>query len=600
MHVLAVFVSIDCGATGSYTDENSIIWTGDDLYNIQNGESQVVQSPNSVPHVMSSLKVFSSRKKNCYSVAADKGGQVLVRASFFYGNYDKKSTPPSFDLHFDGNFWTTVETSSDRIVSYEAIYVVKGDAVSVCVAQTKPNQLPFMSALEVRSLASTMYSHVDANYALFLRRRVAFGSNQTVRYSADPYDRIWAPSVPAAGLVSVASDLPRIDINVEDNPPQAVLQNAITTTSASTSIRLGTNLPPIKVPIYMTFYFAEVAQLDSTRNRSFTFNIDDQPISKPIIPSYGSVAEKYLTNVTASSNTTFSLVATADSTLPPLINALEVYTVSDALADGTNPKDLEGLASLQNVFDVLQGWSGDPCLPSPFTWDWVKCSTAATPRVTALYLSSFGLTGSLPQFSSMDALQIIDLHNNSLSGEIPDFFGTLPNLKQLNLANNDFSGTIPASISNNNNLKLVITGNPNLCISGQSCQTTGTSTGTSSGITETTAGGRRKKKGNKLPVILGPTIPAFVLFWAIVGVVAILKQKRKTATVAAAGAFWSGGGLGQNGGGNRPSGTPNMQMIGKIGQAVMNEQKVEIKEEISNNEDDQQFDGYPQNPTNAA
>lgn len=183
IHFFAVFVSIDCGASSSYTDGDFITWIGDDDL-IQNGESKVVQSGNGVSdHVMSTLRVFSTRKKNCYTILADKGGRVLVRASFNYGNYDEKSSPPSFDLHFDGNLWATVETSNEDLVYYEAIYVVKGDSISVCVAQTNPNQLPFISALEVRSLGSHMYSHVDAAaYALFLISRTAYGAKDITRY----------------------------------------------------------------------------------------------------------------------------------------------------------------------------------------------------------------------------------------------------------------------------------------------------------------------------------------------------------------------------------------------------------------------------------
>lgn len=178
---LAVFESIDCGSSGTYTDENSIIWTGDDTL-IQNGQTAAVESSNKVTTVMSTLRVFTSRKKNCYSIDADKGGQVLVRASFYYGNYDRKSAPPTFDLHFDGNFWATVETELDQVVYYEVAYVVKGDNISVCLAQTKPGQFPFISALEVRSLGSHMYSGVGSDYALYLESRVAYGANSTTRY----------------------------------------------------------------------------------------------------------------------------------------------------------------------------------------------------------------------------------------------------------------------------------------------------------------------------------------------------------------------------------------------------------------------------------
>ncbi|XVF68671.1 hypothetical protein PTKIN_Ptkin11bG0020100 [Pterospermum kingtungense] len=425
-------VSIDCGGSEVYADEYSNGWVGDDLY-IQHGESFVVQSTKSVDRAMTTLRVFTQRKKSCYSDSNDvfKGSKVLVRVSFFYGNYDGKSSPPSFDLQFDGNHWTTVETSSDEVVSYEAIYVPKLDTISVCVSQTSPNMFPFISAIEVRNLDSKMYGHLDSNRALMLTRRVAYGTKEIIRSTDDIYDRIWVPAINKGDFTVLTSDESIIEVSLDDGPPQAVFQNAFATNSTSMSITLGTNLPTTEVPMYMNMYFSEVSVLDSTQKRSFELYIDGKPNSNPIIPVYGAAKEMYLANYTASSNTTFSLVASSDSTLPPLINALEVFTISDVLTDGTNSNDVEGLVSLQKEFTVLGDWGGDPCLPSPYSWDWINCTSASTPRVTALYLGSFGLSGFLPDFSSMTALEIIDLHNNSLIGSIPDFLGTLPNLKQL-------------------------------------------------------------------------------------------------------------------------------------------------------------------------
>lgn len=142
----------------------------------------MVQTASSVSPVMDSLRAFTTRSKNCYSVKATRGERVLIRASFHYGNYDNKSSPPTFDLHFDGNLWASVETSSDGLVYYELIYVVKGDNVSVCVAQTEPDRFPFLSALELRSLLPTMYDKLDRNYPLYLIGRVAFGANADIRF----------------------------------------------------------------------------------------------------------------------------------------------------------------------------------------------------------------------------------------------------------------------------------------------------------------------------------------------------------------------------------------------------------------------------------
>ncbi|KAK3010790.1 hypothetical protein RJ639_012604, partial [Escallonia herrerae] len=424
--------NIDCGSdSDGFTDENSKIWTGDNLFN-QNGVTQVVQSSKSVSHVMDTLRVFTTRNKNCYSIKADKGEKVLVRASFFYGNYDNQSSPPTFDLQFDGNYWATVETSSDKLVSNEVIYVVKGETTSVCVAQTKPNQFPFMSALEIRSLDSLMYSNVDSNFALKLDTRAACGANETIRYSNDIYDRIWSPAVVIGVGINVTSDASFISYNVADNPPEAVMQNAIIPSSPTSGITLLIpGVSSAEVPIYLNMYFSEVTKLNSAQKRSFRLHKDNQPFSEPIIPPYGNALEVSFSNITVSSSTTLALQATSDSTLRPLINAFEIFHISDVLTEGTNSKDVEGLTSLQTQFGVLHEWSSDPCLPASFSWDWLNCSTNGTPRVTALDLSSFGLSGLLPDFSSMDAIETIDLHNNSLDGAIPDFLGTFPNLKKL-------------------------------------------------------------------------------------------------------------------------------------------------------------------------
>lgn len=181
-------VNIDCGTSGTYVTENFVVWTGDDIY-IVNGESHTVQNTNLVLPEINTLRAFTTRKKNCYTIQVGKGERVLVRATFFYGDYDKQSSPPTFDLHFDGNYWATVETSSTDYVYYETTYVLKGDYVSVCVALTRPGQFPFISALEVHSLPPPMYEYdnVDQNYPLHLMARNAFGSTTRFVIHLDIY-----------------------------------------------------------------------------------------------------------------------------------------------------------------------------------------------------------------------------------------------------------------------------------------------------------------------------------------------------------------------------------------------------------------------------
>ncbi|XP_043710863.1 probable LRR receptor-like serine/threonine-protein kinase At1g05700 [Telopea speciosissima] len=597
----SVYVSIDCGSSSSsaYKDDIGITWTGDGTY-INTGENKVVQTTtNSISKVMSTLRVFSTRKKNCYSIPITKGTKVLVRASFYYGNYDKKSSPPSFDVLLDGNLWSSVDTSiSSDVLFIEAILVERSDSISVCLAQTQPNQFPFISALEVRSLESTMYPYFDSNYALLLRRRNSFGANQTVRSPDDIYDRIWVPEITGNGLIPVTSSASTINTtDTPDNPPIIVLQNAITTADTSIYIELDTNLPNQEVPVYMNLYFSDVDQ--QTQLRSFNIDVDSIPsTTDPVTPQYAALTEASLNGFNASSSNIFTLVPTIDSLLPPLINAMEVFVVAGPLTNGTNTADVEQLKLLQIQFSVLAGWSGDPCLPSPYTWDWVNCSSDDTPRITALYLNGYGLSGTLPDFSSMDALQTIDLHNNSFTGDIPSSLANLPNLVDLNLANNELSGSVPTSLSQNKKLKLNVSGNKILCATDTKsyCQSSSSSSsGTPSDNSTNTTSSSSKSSSSKLPIILGVTIPAFIIFIAIVAFLAITSHKRKIAAFAKTNA-------GQTNGSNKPSvPPPQREVMPPESKDVENElphhdMEAELSDLMDQHTFQHQYDGRSPNP----
>ncbi|KAL6577238.1 hypothetical protein OROMI_011514 [Orobanche minor] len=105
----------------------------------------------------------------------------------------------------------------------------------------------------------------------------------------------------------------------------------------------------------------------------------------------------------------------------------------------------------------------------------------------------------LPNFSSMNALRTIDLHNNSLQGPVPDFLGTFPDLKTLNLANNRFNGSLPALLSTKSDLNLVVTGNTELC---PSCPSKSNNRGVGSSGS--------KKNSNISPILFGTLIQSIL------------------------------------------------------------------------------------------
>ncbi|MED6108959.1 hypothetical protein PIB30_029058 [Stylosanthes scabra] len=466
------FVSINCGSSEPFTDpQTNITWTQDDAY-IDHGQSFNVSLGLGT---FSTLRAFHNNtlRKNCYEIEVQKGEKVLTRASFFYGNYDDKFSPPVFDLIFDGNYWGTVITSISDHVDYEAIYVTKGNYTNVCVSQSNPNHIPFISSIEVRGLKPQMYNHIDQNHSLILLSRRAFGANQTVRYPDDEFDRIWsAKNSEQEFIYSIKSEA--LDINtstVEDQPPKSAIQNAFTLPNKTFGIQynLSSLLQSTSnnnsnyyyynniVPLYINTYFSEVVVNATIGTRSMQIHIgnnDDNngPLfsSRPIIPPFGSVEQVHINmSISSDSKMMNSLYfhATPASTLPPLINAAEVYRV-EPLATGTDSRDVKGLRELQLGFKRLSEWKGDPCLPFPYNWEWIKCTADPIPRVKALYLNSYDLHGILPDIRSMDALEIIDLHNNSIQGSIPEFLGFLPLLRALNLSHNGFSGYIPTSLNN--------------------------------------------------------------------------------------------------------------------------------------------------------
>ena len=84
---------------------------------------------------------------------------------------------------------------------------------------------------------------------------------------------------------------------------------------------------------------------------------------------------------------------------------------------------------------------------------WYGVTTNAEGRVTALDLSSIGLSGELPEdIGLLTELTELNLSNNSLSGALPAEMGDLVNLEELYLNNNRFSGALPASLGNLVNL----------------------------------------------------------------------------------------------------------------------------------------------------
>ncbi|KAL3720919.1 hypothetical protein ACJRO7_005688 [Eucalyptus globulus] len=94
--------------------------------------------------------------RNCYTLKPDRGKNslYLIRATFWYGNYDGKNEVPMFDLYIDVNYWTTIGDTDN--MAEEIIYVSQADYIQVCVVN-RGSGIPFISALELRVLNNSVY-----------------------------------------------------------------------------------------------------------------------------------------------------------------------------------------------------------------------------------------------------------------------------------------------------------------------------------------------------------------------------------------------------------------------------------------------------------
>nr|GFD06699.1 malectin-like carbohydrate-binding domain-containing protein [Tanacetum cinerariifolium] len=130
-----------------------------------------------------------------------------------------------------------------------------------------------------------------------------------------------------------------------NNPPSEIFENAMTGVGTTSSLFLGT-VNPFYTPIYANMYFSEVTSLGTILKRSFRVFEDNStapsswlPSSTPISPPYGSVIVQSFYNYSVNSMTDLYLGAYNNSDLPPIINAMEVFQISDVLTDGTDTND---------------------------------------------------------------------------------------------------------------------------------------------------------------------------------------------------------------------------------------------------------------------
>ncbi|KAL3744834.1 hypothetical protein ACJRO7_014012 [Eucalyptus globulus] len=454
------FISIDCGAPANfkYVDlDTGISYESDGAYT-DTGTNRNISSdyayPNNpnLPQPLSDLRSFPQGNKNCYTLrpAAGNASLYLIRASFFYANYDGLNDPPQFDLYLDANLWLTVKFSNTSdVVTSETVSFASSKAIYVCLVNIGAG-VPFISALELRPLNSSTYdSEYGKSASLLLYQRLNVGSTKgSGRYTDDIYDRIWAPYVSSSWEAINTS----LAVNTNENgykAPPEVIQTAARSQNASKPLELRWTSSNASDQFFVYLYFAEVEQLQRNVSRKFNISWNGSQISGPFSPRYLYTATISNSKALVGGERRIVIYKTADSALPPILNAVEIYKARllDELL--TNSEDVNALFSVKTTYQIKKNWVGDPCGPKKYPWEGLACNYGSSipPQIIYLNLSSSKLNGAITAaLVELSSLESLDLSNNSLTGPVPEFLEELKNLKYLNLRGNNLSGAVPKAL----------------------------------------------------------------------------------------------------------------------------------------------------------
>ncbi|XP_016646981.1 PREDICTED: probable LRR receptor-like serine/threonine-protein kinase At1g51880 [Prunus mume] len=434
------FISIDCGLPNNsgYTETTTGINYISDSTFIDTGESKYLSANHDLNYYQPYwyVRSFPQGVRNCYKINVTYGTKYLIRAGFQYGNYDGENKPPGFELHLGANLWDKLNFSTEfNQTTRELIHVTLQDYIHICLVNTNKG-VPFISSIELRPLLNTSYKQGPGFLALVSRYDTGLSTTNDTgssRYPTDIHDRIWEPyyvSDETEFQLRTSAIMNESYQNVFEIP-YAVMSTAVAPKNASHALEFYWDSPDNNSEYYIYFHFAEIEKLrpPQHRNLSMIWSGGWFP-SLFVLPDYLKAVTRFNTRpFSGSTKHSFSILKTGNSTLPPILNAYEIY---EAKREGLN------------------------------------CSypESRPPRIISLNLSSSDLRGQISPFiANLTMIQALDLSNNDLTGPIPDFLSQMPDLYVLNLGKNKLAGPVPAGLIDRNKydgLSLSLCENPNI------------------------------------------------------------------------------------------------------------------------------------------
>jgi len=159
------------------------------------------------------------------------------------------------------------------------------------------------------------------------------------RYTGDVYDRIWSPCELSSDWRRLNTSLNSDDlVQGEYKLPITVMSTAVTPLNASAPLQIQWNADNVNDQFHVFLHFNEVEKL--TRNETREINITSKTrVNEYDIHIYRKESTYWKRYFTGATRYHISLTKTENSTLPPILNAFEIYKAKDFSQSETDQHD---------------------------------------------------------------------------------------------------------------------------------------------------------------------------------------------------------------------------------------------------------------------
>ena len=123
-------------------------------------------------------------------------------------------------------------------------------------------------------------------------------------------------------------------------PPSVVMKTAVIPTNASnSSLDFEFDIGDSTLEFYVYMHFAELERLQIDQYRAFNIFLNGNLWKESVVPNYLHSTTIFSPQSVRGSKLRFCISKTSNSTLLPILNAMEIYIVKDMLQAPTDQED---------------------------------------------------------------------------------------------------------------------------------------------------------------------------------------------------------------------------------------------------------------------